>query len=177
MSRLWRIWVSEEAIEAISRAAAAAHPNETGGVLVGVLTEGRPWVTAAVELPPASPRARFYEPPTGSRQAAVRRLRRRDGRVGYLGEWHSHPMDVPPSRTDAETMQLLGRTGDCPRPLLVIARRMGEDYDFDSNQWTGRRLRPVRVIAAGPLPSPTEGDEISRGWVRRPAFTARRRSR
>ena len=37
---LWRVWLAEEAAATIARAAAAAHPHETGGVLVGVHTHG-----------------------------------------------------------------------------------------------------------------------------------------
>jgi integrative and conjugative element protein (TIGR02256 family) len=149
----WRSWLSEDAASAIRQAAARAHPNETGGVLVGVLSDGRPWITQAVELQSPEPRPRYYEPPTGSRQAAVRRLARADGRLSYLGEWHSHPLDAPPSSTDLATVKRLAETGDCPRPVLLVARRTPDGYNLDARQWTGRSLRSLRVLAAGSLPA------------------------
>lgn len=162
MSKPWRAWLSEEASHAITVAAEAAHPNETGGVLIGVLAAGRPWITHAIELSPRISCSRFYQPPPGARQAAVRRLRRRDARLGYLGEWHSHPMDAPPSTTDAETMRRLGETGDCPRPLLLIARRTGQGYRLDARQWMGRSLRVLRLVAAGPLEDVASAEERPR---------------
>jgi len=153
MSATWRSWLSEEAAMAIREAAERAHPNETGGVLVGVHSCGRPWITQAIELPTSQPRPRFYEPPRGSRQAAVRRAAQHDRRLGYLGEWHSHPIDVSPSPTDIATIKLLAETGDCPRPVLLIARRTANGYKLDARQWLGRSLRQLRVICAGPLPA------------------------
>jgi hypothetical protein len=35
---LWRVWIAEDAVANVTRAAADAHPDETGGVLVGVHT-------------------------------------------------------------------------------------------------------------------------------------------
>lgn len=152
MTRHWRSWLSEQAAATIRDAATRAHPNETGGVLVGVLSDGRPWITQAIELASRDPRPRFYEPPAGARRAAVRRAARRDRRLGYLGEWHSHPLDAPPSSTDITTIKHLAETGDCPRPLLLVARRTGHGYALDTRQWTGLSLRQLRAIAAGALP-------------------------
>lgn len=177
MSQAWRAWVSEGAIESIDAAAGAAHPNETGGVLVGVLAEGRPWVVVAAELTPACRRPAFYESPRGGRQRAVRALRRRDRRLGYLGEWHSHPMDVGPSGQDATTMDLLARTGDCARPLLIVARRAQGEYDLDARQWTGRSLRPVRLILAGDLPEAPQDGRAGRRRAPRPLASGRERRR
>ncbi|WP_217913845.1 Mov34/MPN/PAD-1 family protein [Miltoncostaea marina] len=165
MSASWRSWLSEDAAAAIRLAAERAHPNETGGVLVGVHSAGRPWITQAIELTTSHPRPRFYEPPKGSRQAAVRRAARHDRRLGYLGEWHSHPIDVPPSLTDIDTVKLLAATGDCPRPVLLIARRTANGYALDARQWSGRSLRQLRVVCAGPLPTgerPAGGTRLTR---------------
>jgi hypothetical protein len=57
---VWRVWVSERARADLLEAAAATHPDETGGVLIGVLGHlregrGRPWVTHAINV--ASPRS------------------------------------------------------------------------------------------------------------------------
>lgn len=162
MTRMWRSWLSEDAEATIRQTAARAHPNETGGVLVGVLSDGRPWITHVFELETSDPRPRFYEPPRGLRQAATRRAARGDRRLGYLGEWHSHPLDVPPSATDVATIKRLAETGDCPRPVLLVARRTPYGYALDAGQWTGRSLRPLRMLAAGPLPAAGSGPKRPR---------------
>jgi proteasome lid subunit RPN8/RPN11 len=155
---LWRVWLGEHARAALIAAAAAAHPDETGGVLVGVVGHthsgrGRPWVTHAVMV--ASPRSdrTHYELPARARERVVSKLRRRDVRLGYLGDWHSHPIDIDPSLTDATSIESISASGDCARPLLFIVRRLNGTYEIDARQWTGASLRRLQVVDAGPLPA------------------------
>src|SRR4051794_20982282 len=98
----WRAWLTESARDAIITAAAAAHPNETGGVLLGVLTHGRPWITTATEVPHRGATGTYYELEGGAAPTIVEAATLLDRRVGYLGEWHSHPADAGPSALDAQ---------------------------------------------------------------------------
>jgi hypothetical protein len=154
-SGAWRVWISEQARNAMVMAATRAHPHETGGVLVGVLADGlgagRPWVTHAVEVVSPGSGPTRYELPVGARRRVVRSLRRQDGRLGYLGDWHSHPLNLDPSGTDATSVASISATGDCPRPLLFVLRRVKSGYEIDGRQWTGASLRRLRVLDAGPL--------------------------
>lgn len=152
----WRVWVSDTAREDMFKAAAAAHPSETGGVLAGVvlargLGAGRPWVTHAVEVRSPKRGPSHYELPAGARERVVRSLRKRDPRLGYLGDWHSHPADLDPSRTDADSIASASVTGDCRRPLLFVVRRVPDGYEIDARQWTGAALRRLQVLGSGPL--------------------------
>lgn len=154
-SRRWRAWIAEAAADTVLQAAAAAHPAETGGVLVGVQTAGRrPWVTEAVELRSSKATGTFYEVPAGARRKAVEKLRRRDTRLGYLGEWHVHPADLPPSPTDASTLVRLAADPEsgCERPMLLVARRGSDGYRLDARQLHGSTLRALQIIVSGPLP-------------------------
>lgn len=150
-----RVWLTEAAAEAIVERARRAHPQETGGILVGVLCRDQPWITAAAEIPAGHSDSSYYELPKGARRRAVARFRRDDIRIGYLGEWHSHPDDVGPSGVDTEAMARVARdpAAACPRPVLIVARRVGSDYELDARQVRGLRVRPVRLIAAGGLPT------------------------
>ena len=155
-TRAWRVWISDGAREDMIKAAAATHPTETGGVLVGVVLGGgpgigRPWVTQAVEVLSRRRGPSQYELPAGARERAVMRLRKHDTRLGYLGDWHSHPLNIDPSRTDADSMASISITGDCRRPLLFVLRRVDDGYEVDARQWTGAALRRVQVRASGPL--------------------------
>jgi hypothetical protein len=152
----WRVWVSDTAREDMIKAAAAAHPSETGGVLAGVVLgrgqgAGRPWVTHAVEVRSRKSGPGHYELPAGARERVVKRLRRSDARLGYLGDWHSHPTDLGPSCTDADSMASASVTGDCRRPLLLVIRRAADCYQIDARQWTGAALRRLQVRRSGPL--------------------------
>jgi len=155
MSRRWRIWLSEPAHEQILAAAHEHFPDEIGGVLIGVENGRRPWVTQAVTVPSRRATPVYYEIPAGARQRVVRRSRRDDPRLGYLGDWHSHPADIGPSDKDRETMAELAvaRDSGCPRPVLLLARRRGEEYWLDPRQQVGSKLRELQLITAGPMAS------------------------
>lgn len=150
--RAWRIWISESARDAMCVAASKAHPYETGGVLAGVIAAGRPWITHVKTVSPRRGRPSFYTLPEGKREQAIRSLRRLDPRIGYLGDWHSHPVDVGPSCTDCESIRSISLAGDLARPVLVVVRWNEDFHTLDARQWTGRRLRSLRVVAAGDLP-------------------------
>jgi proteasome lid subunit RPN8/RPN11 len=154
---LWRMWLTEEAVVTLLGAAERAHPRETGGVLVGVHTHGaRPWVAHAVELPSPKATGAFYEVPAGSRRTAVKKLRRQDSRLGYLGEWHVHPADVPPSPTDTATIERLAedRSAGCDRPVLLVVRKVNGGYALDARQLSRGALRELQIIATGTLQQP-----------------------
>lgn len=150
-----RLWLSEEAATNIRAAADAAHPDETGGVLLGVYAgRRRPWVVRAVVVPSMRAGHTSYELPPGARPEAVDVVRQIDKRLGYLGDWHAHPRDVGPSSVDQATMRDLAGDQDarCPHPVLFIARRTPVGYRLDARQLMRRKLRKLRVIAAGGLP-------------------------
>jgi len=136
-------------------AARDGHPLEVGGVLVGVRVGRRPWVTDAIVVPSEHQTPTYYELPEGVRRAVVDGARQRDERLGYIGDWHAHPADVSASSRDVDTMRRLASDCEagCPRPVLLIARRVAHGYEIDAHQFTGRRLRDLRIIAAGPLPA------------------------
>lgn len=155
MVRRPRLWLSERAQATIEEGARRAHPDETGGVLIGVYgANGRPWVVGAVEVPSERAGLSYYELPADARPEAVDAARARDPRLGYIGDWHSHPADVGPSNTDVATMKGVAEDAgrECDHPVLLIARRSEETYQLDGRQLARRRLRQLRVIAAGDLP-------------------------
>jgi proteasome lid subunit RPN8/RPN11 len=135
-------------------AAEAHHPNEIGGILVGVFVHGRrPWITAAPVVEPEESGHNFYVLPEGGRPLAVDSARKQDTRLGYLGDWHSHPSDVSYSDKDLTTIRMLALDlrAHCRDPLLLIARRCSDSYLLDAWQFSGHRLRAQRIIAAGDL--------------------------
>lgn len=149
---MWRVWLTETVRDTLIAAAHRGHPRETGGVLIGVLAWGRPWVTHAMEISSSSRTDTYFELPSGARNRAVVQLRRKDSRLGYLGDWHSHPCDVDPSGADRASMARLALDGDSQHPLLFIVRRTRDIYEIDPRQWTGASLRRLRVVETGPLP-------------------------
>lgn len=149
-------YLTSEARAEILKKAAAAFPNETGGILIGLPTEnGEPWITEAVELESDSPSPSSYRVPPGKTQKAVDQARRIDDRLGYLGEWHSHPNATGQSRRDKQTMLTLAESPALvgSAPLLIVARRIEGRYELACSRVESTSLRKVELRSAGPLPS------------------------
>jgi integrative and conjugative element protein (TIGR02256 family) len=102
-------------------------PFETGGVLVGYYTED---LTTAILLDsfeafkPGEGSVGSFRPDTDFIQAELDRIWDESGGCQYyLGDWHSHPRNLPlPSDLDDETMFIYSDDADmnCPQPILMI---------------------------------------------------------
>src|ERR1700737_3572328 len=86
-------------------AAIGADTTETGGILVGVYSKGTPLITHALEVPPQNPSRNRFQIPAVVTHLLVDCVRRVDPRLGYLGEWHTHPANVGTSNVDLSTMR------------------------------------------------------------------------
>lgn len=149
------VMITEPARRTMIAAAAQLHPNETGGILIGVLDgTGAPCITEAVELQPSQPSTRRYDLPEGRTTAAVDAARAGDPRVGYLGEWHSHPTDQPASATDHATMRTLAAHPDTGNPVLLVVRPTGrETFTIDAHITLHGDLLQAPLIDVGPITS------------------------
>ena len=146
-------WISEDAKELLIRASATSHPTETGGILAGVLVNGRPWVTHAKEIPSKARNHSNYVLPAGETSRGVESLRGSDYRVGYLGDWHSHPANIGASPLDIRTLKQSARSGDIRTPLLIVVRREGVGtYVIDAHEWVRNRSCQLELTNSGPLP-------------------------
>lgn len=147
------VLLAESAQHHLIQAAKRSHPNETGGILLGLNANGTPWITHIVEIPSDDRGRSHYRLPGGQTQAAVHAAREKDPRLGYLGEWHSHPADVAPSPTDRATMRRLTYLRQ-PRfgPVLIVARRTNNGYNLDTRQIVFSRLCTRSLTTTGDLP-------------------------
>lgn len=155
--------VSESAKNHMASAAARAHPNETGGILVGVHLDGHPWVTTAIEIESHDRGRHHYKIPAGQTQPAVRAARQTDHRLGYLGDWHTHPHDVGPSPTDLATLGVISlRHPRQPNPTLVVIRNTGHGYAIDARRTVTVTPRSCTIRLVGdlaPQPPPPFPDD------------------
>ena len=110
------------------------------------------WITHAVEIPSATPARTSYLIAEGARHSAIDSVRHTDPRVGYLGDWHSHPQTVGPSPTDTVAMAEMAddRLAECLEPLLVLAFPSADEA-IRVYQWRERNLIRVHVVASGNL--------------------------
>lgn len=138
-AHLWRfperdclVCVPAEVLEAMRKMATEAAPRETGGTLVGYYsTDFRiAFVVKGLEAKTGARRrrTRFYRPPDDVDDQLTKIYRESEGRVHYLGEWHTHPRAAAcPSPTDIETLRGLARSRSVATdtPFMVI---MGGDF-------------------------------------------------
>jgi len=152
--------ISESAKAAMIVAATKAHPEEIGGILVGVQVGNEPGVTGAIEIPSPHRGRHHYKIPAGATQPAVHAARRADQRLGYLGDWHTHPADVGPSPTDLATLAIYSiKHPRSLNPSLVVVRNSDDGYTLDARRITSVTPRICEVRLAGDLPSPGVGND------------------
>ena len=96
---------------------------------------------------------------TASVRPALDRLREGDGRLGYMGEWHSHPNASDRSTTDERTMKSLAREPNLvgSSPVLIVARREEGEYELAGSRLTSSGMRSIELREAGRLPAPALG--------------------
>jgi hypothetical protein len=158
------VHVSEEALAEVRVRASHALPHETGGIVLGCLTATGVWITTFAEVQSKSPHLTRFMIPAGSTHRIVDEAHAADARVGYLGDWHTHPADAGASNVDLATLQDLAVGVFRRRRLLALIRRVDRVWALDL--WVMNRLRrPMRMqyVLAGPLPEPTgEADQLMR---------------
>ena len=144
--------MTEAAARQLKGASDAAAPFETGGILLGVQAGGAPWITRVVELPTENPQVARYQLPRGATQAAVLEGRLADPRVGYLGDWHSHPGDAPASPIDLRSYLgslrfAVQRSEVCPVLAVVRLAPGGWKIEISARQapWSRVHLAPVTL--------------------------------
>lgn len=130
-----------------------AIPNETGGVLLGCFVDGRPVVSAVVEITDDGATPTTYHVPEGATQDAVSAAKEIDARLGYLGEWHSHPSGAGPSPLDVAAMAALADSDDgATEPVLLIVQPSdGKPERIEAYVTTEGRLKPASICLTGDL--------------------------
>lgn len=145
--------VSEGALAEVRTLADRALPFETGGIVLGTLTATGAWITTFVEVPAATPHLTRFRIPAGRTHQIVVEAKASDERIGYLGDWHTHPADSGPSHIDLATLQDLAVGTFGRRRFLALVRRSDSRWFLDL--WILSRLRrPARLPYefSGPLP-------------------------
>ena len=149
-----RLFIVERVIDALRQSAEAARPLETGGVLVGVLNGADPWITSFVEVIDEGRTSASFAVPYGVTPLAVEAAQAQDGRVGYLGLWHSHPANMPASPKDKATLRRdavrSGRPKDIPA-ILIVVRDTAESWVIDAMRDSGLGPAPLEIVMTGPL--------------------------
>ena len=149
-----RAWITESAQDLLIDLASQSAPVETGGILVGVLRNGDPWVVMVVEIEDPTRGPTRFTIPQGVTPVVVELTRQIDARFGYVGDWHSHPADTPQSTTDKGTLRKSARQ---PRrgkqPVLSLVVRAGDNgWVLEALADSGSGARAIELLLTGALP-------------------------
>ncbi|MGC4173997.1 Mov34/MPN/PAD-1 family protein [Demequina sp.] len=136
--------ISHDVATEIKAAAVGAVPNETGGILLGWRAGSDVIVVGFAEIPPRDVRRAAYVLDARAANGALEKFRRQahDSRVGYVGSWHSHPLNLPPSATDHATFRRAAQSTSAPLAFIVAVVN-GESASL-RKFWVGRRCRSAR---------------------------------
>jgi integrative and conjugative element protein (TIGR02256 family) len=135
----------------VAALAAAAFPYETGGIILGQ-ESGRARTVSEVigPGPNAEHRRASFDPDQDWQVEEVARLwRNHEGKISYLGDWHSHPGGTPkPSRRDREVLRLIADADDarCAAPvMLILAVGTRGIVETRAYQWRPHRITRMQV--------------------------------
>ena len=144
--------LSETALQGAIEAADAARPLETGGILVGTEIDRRTTVSGVVEVVDPDAKPNRYHVAEGLVAEALALAKEADPRVGYLGEWHSHPDGSGPSTLDVATMLSIAAGSDCANPVLLLVHPPDHEPRVAAYVTTPAGLKPAVVEPCGDLP-------------------------
>lgn len=117
-----RVLVPQRALDVAIAAGQAALPRETGGILLGFRTPEGLVVARFLVVEDHGSSAHSYLRRRRPAQRLLDAARRQAGAVtGYVGDWHTHPLDVRPSRADARSIAAACRDASGPVVLLVLS--------------------------------------------------------
>jgi integrative and conjugative element protein (TIGR02256 family) len=123
----WEVTVDAGVVEGIMAKRADCLPNETGGILFGVvdIPGKRIHIVHGGSAPPDSEQTStgFVRGTAGVQEHIDRTFEETRGQVRYVGEWHSHPPRVAPvpSRTDLLQIDWLAALFDMDTlPALML---------------------------------------------------------
>lgn len=121
--------ISRQALVLASRHAIEAGSKELGGILVGWWEDSNTAVVYDLLIVPDSNAGwNRYKRKHNAAQEVLNIYRDGldDHRVGYVGEWHSHPTPQQPSGTDRASLASISRRSSSAVALVVLSVDRGD---------------------------------------------------
>ena len=131
------ITIDEILLTKLNEVSLVHYPNEFGGLLIGNYSQDRKEVFITDSVLPkeySSSKLSFYRGIKGLK-SQLQKLYKKDSCKYYIGEWHSHPDNVPiPSGTDLHAFQAIVSHTEVfiENPILLIlgVDKISCDYSF-----------------------------------------------
>jgi hypothetical protein len=131
--QLGRVVVRSDALAEMKERAQLALPRETGGILLGWRVDGEIHVRDAPSVIDPNASGLAYERRHREAEEILKRVLASEvsqSAVGYVGEWHTHPVLTPPSRRDYRAMRKIASRSPGRIALVVLA------FDSKTGDWS-----------------------------------------
>lgn len=123
------------------------YPNETGGILAGHMEDGIVKITFVTGPGPKAVHARtsFLRDGEYCQKELNKIFKQTNGTTDYLGEWHSHPFDIGPSRRDKDSLReiVVDTRYSISNPLMGLCIKKGTEWDFECYLMTRSTFRKL----------------------------------
>ena len=141
-----RVLCAPSVLTHIHAAARQAAPKETGGILTGWREGNTVVIRFALRVEDAEARRTEYQRSHAAAETALSDYLREmaDERLGYVGEWHTHPLQRKPSGKDWASLRGVAHSAGGAVALLVAALDP-ETQDVQTFAGIGRRNRLGRA--------------------------------
>lgn len=162
------VWIAHAALVMLWEEAEEHIPLETGGLLLGYRVSAIETVVTQLVGPglTASHRKDGFAPDSDYQEAELGRIYgETDGKVTYLGDWHTHPGSSPyPSLKDQRTIARIARAQEarCELPLMVLVGQ-GDGGDWQALAWQGQLGRRNTLMVDVATLKPFSGSRLSAG--------------
>lgn len=142
--RCVHVTIGPEVAETLDAAAAAATPQETGGVLLGWWDAGQPMVRYAIEVTDPEASGTTWSRSEASAQCALDTALAalHHPWLGYVGDWHTHTRSCGPSRQDERSIAWASQA--YRHPLVLIVRQVDGRLHVRAAQRGRRRPSVLR---------------------------------
>jgi integrative and conjugative element protein (TIGR02256 family) len=139
------VLLTQAALDDMINAGRQALPHETGGILAGFRAGSQVVITrVAVVLDNSSTRRDYHlRHQQAGHQLDLLRAAAGVAVVGYVGDWHTHPADLPPSPLDHHSLTGIATTSSDLVALLVLPFAAGQA--LAPQALVGRSSRGSRV--------------------------------
>lgn len=147
------IWISAPSLRVLAGWAEEAVPNETGGALMGYISQDGSNLIVTDVIGPG-PRARHtktsFSPDLKYQYDAIEGIYRRSGRLHtFIGDWHTHPEgSTALSSKDRRVMRRIASHSEAraPEPVMLILGGAKGKWVASAWQLVHRTWRPVKFI-------------------------------
>lgn len=145
--------LADQVIEFIQTESARAYPSETGGILIGKLSDNCVVITQAVGPGLNAEHASYHFRRDGEHSQRIldRFVTESNGEYDYIGEWHSHPAPYGPSPTDIVAIRWVAanKKYSVSHPIMALCtKELADNWLMSLYIFDGRQMRGLKLYSA-----------------------------